>query len=80
MNDNDQIAIVRIELEGIEPLIWRRLGVGTSMSLEALHGVIQAAMGWLNSHLWTFEAEEQKYGPRVPMSLIGMSGCKMPRP
>jgi Plasmid pRiA4b ORF-3-like protein len=66
MNGNDQIAIVRIELEGIEPLIWRRVGVRTSMSLETLHGVIQAAMGWLNSHLWEIEAEEQKYGPRVP--------------
>ena len=66
MNGTDQIAIVRIELEGIEPLIWRRVGVRTSMSLEALHSVIQAAMGWLNSHLWEIEVEAQKYGPRVP--------------
>jgi hypothetical protein len=66
MNAIDRVTIVRIELEGIQPLIWRRVGVRTSMTLEGLHGVIQAAMGWLNSHLWQIEADEQKYGPRVP--------------
>jgi hypothetical protein len=66
MNGTDQIAIVRIELEGIEPLIWRRVGVPTSMTLSALHSVIQAAMGWLNSHLWEIEVNGLKYGPRVP--------------
>jgi hypothetical protein len=60
MDGTDQIAVVRIELEGIEPLIWRRVGVRTSISLEALHSVIQAAMGWLNSHLWEIETNGQK--------------------
>jgi hypothetical protein len=31
----DDIAILRIELEGIEPLIWRRLAVRTSINLKA---------------------------------------------
>ena len=66
MNGTDQIAVVRIELESIEPLIWRRVGVLTSTTLEGLHDVIQAAMGWLNSHLWEIEASGQKYGPLVP--------------
>ncbi|MGO8923921.1 MAG: IS1096 element passenger TnpR family protein, partial [Xanthobacteraceae bacterium] len=36
------------------------------MSLRGVHSVIQAAMGWLDYHLWEFEANEQKYGMLVP--------------
>jgi len=45
MTSPDGIAVLRIELEHIEPLIWRRVAVPTSMSLKALHSVIQATMG-----------------------------------
>ena len=54
MTTSDEIAILRIELEDIEPLIWRRVAVRTSMTLRALHSVIQTAMGWLDSRLWEF--------------------------
>jgi Plasmid pRiA4b ORF-3-like protein len=40
----DAIAILRIEIKYIEPLIWRRVAVRTSMNLEALHTVIQASI------------------------------------
>ena len=60
MTDNT-ITVLRIELEGIEPLIWRRVAVSTSMDIKTLHSVIQAAMGWLDCHLWQFEANERKY-------------------
>ena len=66
MTGPDSIAILRIELEDIEPLIWRRVAVPTSMNLKALHRVIQAAMGWLDYHLWEFTAGEHKYGMLVP--------------
>jgi hypothetical protein len=56
------IATLRIELKYIEPLIWRRVAVRTSINLEALHPVIQAAMGWLDYHLWEFVIDERKYG------------------
>jgi hypothetical protein len=62
----DDIAILRIELEGINPLIWRRVGVRTSMNLNAVHSVMQAVMGWLDCHLWEFTANERKYGMLVP--------------
>lgn len=58
----DAIAILRIEIESIEPLIWRRIAVRTSTNLKALHQVIQAAMGWLDYHLWEFTAGEHRYG------------------
>jgi Plasmid pRiA4b ORF-3-like protein len=58
----DAIATLRIEIKYIEPLIWRRVAVRTSMNLMALHKIIQAAMGWLDYHLWEFVVDERKYG------------------
>jgi len=66
MTAPDDIAILRIELEDIEPLIWRRVAVHTSMNLKAVHSVIQAVMGWLDSHLWEFTANGRKYSMLVP--------------
>jgi hypothetical protein len=65
-SSNDAIAVLRIELDYIEPLIWRRIAVRTSMNLKALHKVIQAAMGWLDYHLWEFTADERRYGTPIP--------------
>ena len=45
----DYIVILRIELEDIEPLIWRRVAVPVSINLEVVHSVVQAAMGWVVS-------------------------------
>ena len=63
---NNAIAVLRIELEGIEPLIWRRVAIHTSMNLKAVHDVVQAVMGWLDCHLWEFEANERKYSLLIP--------------
>jgi hypothetical protein len=60
------VAILRIELENIEPLIWRRVAVRTSMNLQTLHSVIQAAMGWQDCHLWEFVSGDDKYGMLIP--------------
>jgi hypothetical protein len=66
MTGPDDIAILRIELEDIDPLIWRRVAVRTSINLKSVHGVIQAAMGWLDRHLWEFTANERKYSVLIP--------------
>ncbi len=47
----DDIAVLRFELENIEPLIWRRVAVRTAINRKTLHSVIQAAMGWLDMSL-----------------------------
>jgi hypothetical protein len=65
-SSSDAIAVLRIEIEYIEPLIWRRVAVRTSMNLKTLHKVIQAAMGWLDYHLWQFTADERRYGIPFP--------------
>jgi hypothetical protein len=62
----EDIGNLRVELEDIEPLIWRRVAVRTSMNLKAVHSVIQVAMGWLDCHLWKFAAGDSKYGMLIP--------------
>jgi hypothetical protein len=62
----DAIVTLRIEIKYIEPLIWRRVAVRTSMSLKGLHTVIQATMGWLDYHLWDFVVDQGKYGVPDP--------------
>ena len=60
-----EICTLRIELCDSDPLIWRQVEVPTSITLKALHDVIQAAMGWLDYHLWEFTIGQQRFG--LPM-------------
>src|SRR3546814_6858288 len=62
----DQIARIRITLEDLKPAIWRRVEMPVDASFKMLHDVIQGAMGWLDYHLWEFEAEERHYGVLDP--------------
>ena len=39
---------VKVFLYGIQPQIWRRFSVPTTLTFAAFHDVIQAAMGWEN--------------------------------
>jgi hypothetical protein len=45
---------IRVELLGTEPLLWRSLDVASDLRLDDLHGVIQVAFGWTDSHLHRF--------------------------
>ena len=56
------MARVLIRLRDIEPCIWRRVDVPVSISLAGLHQVIQATMGWTDSHLHRFEINGRDYG------------------
>jgi hypothetical protein len=53
---------LRIQLEDVEPAIWRRLLVPGEFRLSQLHDVFQAAMGWRNSHLHSFTVGDAEYG------------------
>ena len=47
---------VRVDLAGAKPAIWRRLELASNLRLDALHEVLQAAMGWTDSHLHGFSS------------------------
>lgn len=51
-----------VELEDIEPLIWRGLLVPTTITLPKLHDLLQLAMGWTNSHLHSFTFGKKTFG------------------
>lgn len=53
---------LRIELQHIEPLIWRRILVPETLKLAKLDRIVQAAIGWTNSHLHDWRIGQQRYG------------------
>jgi Plasmid pRiA4b ORF-3-like protein len=54
--------LLRIELCHLDPVIYREVLVAPSMSLAKLHGVIQAAMGWEDCHMYGFARHSGKGG------------------
>lgn len=58
---SNAIYELRIELEYLEPPIWREVEVPADIKLDKLHEVIQLAMGWTNSHLHHFEKNNIYY-------------------
>lgn len=65
-----KIARIRIELEHIAPLIWRRVDVSLTTNLRALHEIIQAVMPWENYHLYQFAVGERVYGEPDPEDAV----------
>ncbi|MDP9365782.1 MAG: plasmid pRiA4b ORF-3 family protein [Chloroflexota bacterium] len=55
---------LKVTLAGIRPPIWRRLRVPSDVTLATLHGILQAAMGWEDSHLHRFRVGAATYGDR----------------
>lgn len=53
---------IKISLIGAKPPIWRTVLVSSDLGLGAFHDVIQAAMGWTDSHLHQFFDNEKSYG------------------
>src|SRR5258708_33817885 len=50
-----KIYELHVELEDLEPIIWRRILVPAKITLPKLHDLLQLVMGWPDSHLHSFE-------------------------
>jgi hypothetical protein len=59
---SDRAVQLTVTLRDVEPPIWRRLVVPTSLTLRELHAVIQTAMGWEDYHLHLFDVDGVLYG------------------
>jgi len=53
---------LRIQLNDVDPVIWRRLLVPGAVRMAKLADILLAAMGWSNSHLHAFMVGEKRYG------------------
>jgi hypothetical protein len=70
-----EIYQIKLTLLGTKPPIWRRLLVPAGLTLEQLHHVVQAAMGWQDSHMHSFRIGQKSF--RIPDpedALMGLPG------
>lgn len=58
-----QLFVVRVDLRHAKPPIWRRLEVRSDLTLDVVHRVLQAAFGWMDSHLWRFSLGGDPFSP-----------------
>jgi Plasmid pRiA4b ORF-3-like protein len=50
--------VLRIELDGVTPRVWRRVTIPSNTPLDLVHLMFQDAMGWHDQHLYAFETDE----------------------
>ena len=60
------VARLKVTLSDVEPEVLRRFDVPLKIRLDRLHEVIQAAMGWTDSHLYEFRAGGVGWGVPDP--------------
>jgi hypothetical protein len=66
MPSETRIYQIKITLNESKPPIWRRVLVRDDINLARFHYIIQAAMGWTNSHLHQFIVGQTYFGEPHP--------------
>jgi hypothetical protein len=61
-NSTDEVYQLKISLQGIKPMIWRRVLVSSGSSIADLHYTIQIAMEWDDVHLHQFHIRNENFG------------------
>jgi pRiA4b ORF-3-like protein len=56
------VHVVKVNLYGAKPPVWRRLEIPSAMTLDLVHQVLQAAFGWHDYHLHSFETVCGEFG------------------
>ena len=60
----DPVLQMRITLADVtDPPVWRQVVIPAGYTLDRVHAVIQAAMGWQNYHPHMFRIADREYGP-----------------
>jgi hypothetical protein len=57
---------LKVTLRDSHPATWRRIQVPDIILLPFLHGVLQLAMGWTNSHLHSFQVGKRIFAEPSP--------------
>jgi hypothetical protein len=53
--------LLKIQIIGIEPAVWRPFVASAGITLDRLHDVIQVVMGWSDCHLHQFTIGKKRY-------------------
>jgi hypothetical protein len=56
------VVRLKITLDDVKPQVMQRVAVPFNIKLNRLHEVLQAAMGWTNSHLYEFRMRNMGFG------------------
>lgn len=54
----EKVIQLRLKLEGSSPNIWRKILISDNITFHKLHKILQAAMGWQQSHWYSFEVDD----------------------
>jgi Plasmid pRiA4b ORF-3-like protein len=57
---------LKVNLDDVEPKVLRRIEVPADIRLDRLHLTLQAALGWMNSHLFEIRARDVGWGIPSP--------------
>jgi hypothetical protein len=60
------IACLKVTLDDVKPAVQRRLEVPLAIRLDRLHLMLQAALGWTDSHLYEIKAGGVGWGMPDP--------------
>src|SRR3954471_16528923 len=63
---SNSIARLKITLNEVKPAVLRRIEVPLTIRLDRLHLVLQAAIGWTNSHLYEIRVADVGWGVPDP--------------
>jgi len=66
MTKNRAIYQIRIALQEIQPLIWRRIQIWEDVTLAQLHTILQIVMDWEDYHLHEFTIGRRVYSVPDP--------------
>lgn len=70
--EQPQALTLHVEVELVEPRVWRTIVVRSDLSLEDLHLVLQRAVGWQDYHLHRFWARADQESWQGPYFLTDM--------
>jgi hypothetical protein len=73
----DSLVRICVTLLDVDPAIWRRIEVPANFTLEDLHDVLQAVMGWANYHLHHFQIGGHMYGELTSEDRDMLDGRKL---
>ncbi len=75
-----KIYQLKVTLRSIRPPIWRRIQVRGRTTLALLHDILQATIGWTNTHLHQFDVGGVCFGvpdPEWPSTIRNERGVRL---